>query len=332
MKTVRIFVLVVSAILLASCNLRQRQERGNAPSGKTPAPGAVATEPASVPTGCNAPIPVTDPWKITGRQDLELTRNGLTRKYVLYVPTYYKGEPMPVVFALHGGGQFATMHFERLHFAKAAERDGYIVIAPDGQQDPANPNPEDLQWDGGINVPFIGLLIDSIGSHYNIDTRRIYLTGFSAGARLSYRVAADAGMSCRIAAIATAAGEIASRAEESDPWTAVDPSVSGEPMSAIMVQGRLDPKLPIDGGFSPKKNELIISFQGKLEFWVNFISGVPVDFNLPVPATVTASAWKNNETGNMVVGLVDDNLDHDWPTDWDYLAMVWQFFNQVPTR
>jgi len=326
MKPVRaLFLLILIALALSGCKLRSKPGKNNPPA-ETPPPTSAAT-------GCNAPIPVTDPWTITGRQDLELSRGELTRKYVLYVPTYYKqDQPMPVVFALHGGGQYGEMHFERLHFKQAAERDGYIVIAPDGQQDPSAPSPTDLQWDGPINVPFIGLLIDTVGSHYNIDTRRIYVTGFSGGAHLTYRVAADAAMSCRVAAIATAAGEIASRAQESYPWDSVDPSVTGVPMSAIMVQGQLDPTHPIDGGFSEKKDAFVMSFQGKLDIWVNFISGTPTEFNLPIPATVTASAWKNNETGNMVVGLVDANLGHDWPTDWDYLALVWDFFSQVPTR
>lgn len=312
-------------LVITGCRLRSRAEKTNAPA-ETPPPTSAAT-------GCNASIPVTDPWTITGRQDLELTRGELTRKYVLYVPTYYKqDQPMPVVFAFHGGGQYGEGYFERIPFKQAAERDGYIVIAPDGQQDPANPSPTDLQWEGVINVPFIGMLIDTVGSHYNIDTRRIYATGFSAGASLTYRLAADADMSCRIAAIATAAGEIATRAQESDPWDTTDPSIAGSLMSAMMMQGQLDPNILIDGGFSEKKGIYLISFQGKLDIWVNFISGTPTEFNLPIPATVTASAWKNNETGNMVVGLVDANLGHDWPTDWDYLALVWDFFSQVPTR
>jgi polyhydroxybutyrate depolymerase len=56
------------------------------------------------------------------------------------------------------------------------------------------------------DVGFISTLIDYMAQHYGIDTRRVYATGHSNGAKMSYRLACE--LSNKIAAIAPNASQI----------------------------------------------------------------------------------------------------------------------------
>jgi len=59
---------------------------------------------------------------------------GMPRTYQLYVPQGYDGtRPVPVVFEFHGYGSSAAQQLSYGDFRPLADRDGFLIVAPDGQ-------------------------------------------------------------------------------------------------------------------------------------------------------------------------------------------------------
>jgi polyhydroxybutyrate depolymerase len=89
---------------------------------------------------------------------------------------------------------------------------GFIAVCPQGTQIALpgdhrvwNSGPEYERSSGGADdVLFTRRLIDEVSSAYPIDPRRIYVTGFSNGGQMAYRLALE--LSDQIAAIAPMSG------------------------------------------------------------------------------------------------------------------------------
>lgn len=117
------------------------------------------------------------------------------RTFISYVPTAYSGdEPVPAIVALHGrpdtGAGFAAI----TDFTAVAEEEGFIVVFPDGLN-------KEWSYLGGImrgdmfnhpdDVAFLSALVDDLALDLNIDLSRVYLTGFSNGGFMTYRMACN---------------------------------------------------------------------------------------------------------------------------------------------
>ncbi len=135
-------------------------------------------------------------------EELSLTVNGRTRTYLLHLPKTYTGDrPFPLVLALH---QFSDTPEGMRHmtgFDEVAERENFIVAYPRGRwrmwRTTAEKNVDD--------VAFLNALLDELCKAYNIDQRRIYITGASAGAMMAQVFAAQ---SHRVAAVAAVMGPL----------------------------------------------------------------------------------------------------------------------------
>src|SRR4030043_374559 len=86
-------------------------------------------------------------------RDVPIEHSGRTRTYNYFVPANLPASPVPLVFTIHGGGINADQQFG-LTGTKApykilldiAEQEKFIVVAPDGTENPSDPNPEKLYW------------------------------------------------------------------------------------------------------------------------------------------------------------------------------------------
>jgi polyhydroxybutyrate depolymerase len=139
--------------------------------------------------------------------------DSLKRTFNIHIPASFdKTVQLPLVIALHGrGANGASMVFlTHKGFNKMADKDGFIMVYPDGIE---------LNWNDGRmdeeandrahrenidDVGFISALIDSLINDYNIDPKRVYVTGISNGAIMSYRLACE--LSDKITAIAPVDG------------------------------------------------------------------------------------------------------------------------------
>lgn len=111
--------------------------------------------------------------QITSKTFTVTTSSGtLNGKYYLYVPTgYQQSTPMPLVYSQHGAGgdgyQMVSL------WKSVAESQKFIVVGQDSQS---------TGWDFSGDIAVFEKMKQLVDSGYNIDTRRIYLHGFSAGA------------------------------------------------------------------------------------------------------------------------------------------------------
>src|SRR5690606_38463985 len=168
-----------------------------------------------------------------------------TRRYVVRVPARVarSNALAPLVIVLHGGGGNASNAETMTGFTRKAEREGFIVVYPEGTARGRVPL---LTWNAGHccgyameqrvdDVGFITALIDKLQSTHRIDPDRIYVTGMSNGGMMSHRLGIE--LSHRIAAIGPVVGAVFG--DEGRPRA---------PVSAIMINGMLDESVPYDGG------------------------------------------------------------------------------------
>jgi polyhydroxybutyrate depolymerase len=157
------------------------------------------------------------------------------------------GGPLPVVVVLHGAGATAAWTLDETGLAEAARRHGFLAVLPEGSRlDPARPpgflvNPQ--VWNDASpharsvadDVGFLDALLDELPRRYPLDRRRVYLAGFSNGAGLAFRYAAE--RSRRLAALAALAGYC---------WVPRPQPERAVP--TLYLVGDSDPLVPLDGG------------------------------------------------------------------------------------
>lgn len=138
------------------------------------------------------------------------------RKYLVHVPAVDKApQRWPVVLCFHGGGSNPRQMIDFTGLNEVADRHGFVVVYPAGTGiiDSA------LTWNAGNccgralrdkvdEVAFVTALLDDLEKKLPVDTARVYATGMSNGAMMSYLVADK--LSERFAAIAPVGGPMGS--------------------------------------------------------------------------------------------------------------------------
>jgi polyhydroxybutyrate depolymerase len=189
----------------------------------------------------------------SGEHALVLQVNNRERRYIVHVPqSYDEKRPIPVVIMFHGGGGTAKNAIEETGWTAKADQAGFLAVFPEGSApDPSQPgdfrtNPQ--TWNDGSkrfypekvgidDGAFTRALIDELKVRFTVDARRVFLTGFSNGSSLTYRLGVE--LSDCVAAIAPVG---------SSGLRLADPQVLQGPVSMISLHG-LDDKLnPFEGG------------------------------------------------------------------------------------
>jgi polyhydroxybutyrate depolymerase len=222
-RGVLVAVLVVALVGTGGCGrLRSRSGDGTAP---------VATDPAGGPAAGTFPRTLT----VDGRQ----------RTYRVHVPASVAGRTgLPVVVVLHGGGGSGEIIERQTHLSAVADRAGFVAVYPDGTA--AVSDRILLTWNAGTccgyardhgvdDVKFIGALLDALAGQFHTDPARVYVTGFSNGAMMAYRLACE--LSGRITAIAPVSGALN-----------VDDCRPARPLPVLILHGTADRNVPYDGG------------------------------------------------------------------------------------
>ena len=185
---------------------------------------------------------------------LMIKAGGLDRHYLAHVPNGAgEGKAVPVVMMFHGAGGSGRGAMRETGWAQKADKEGFIAVFPDAMPpDPTQPakfGTNNQIWNDGSgrgvsgekNIPdvaFINAMLDDIAARFSVDSRRIYATGFSNGASMTFRVGVE--LSTRIAAVAPVSGSL---------W--IDRPKLDKPVSLYYITGDSDPLNPLDGG-TPK--------------------------------------------------------------------------------
>lgn len=188
-----------------------------------------------------------------GEYEQTLTHNSRERSYILHLPPQYDGrKALPLLLAFHGGGGNARQLLKSNHLTTVADREGFILVAPDGS---GRLKKHFLTWNVGFgfgyamehdidDIAFIGALLDELETGLKIDRRRVYATGISNGGVLCHFLAAN--LSGRIAAIAPIVASVGGRKSADDP--VVMPPLPASPVAVIAFNGMRDAHIPYGGG------------------------------------------------------------------------------------
>jgi polyhydroxybutyrate depolymerase len=236
-------------------------------------------------------------------------------------------------------------------FNKLADKDGFIMVYPDGIE---------LNWNDGRmdeeandrahrenidDVGFISALIDSMIKDYNINPKRVYITGISNGAIMSYRLACE--LSHKITAIAPVDGSI--------PYLLFPECSPSRHVSVLAINNVNDPLVPFEGGdiygqFHRIKLGKVLSVNESIGFWVkqNMCSNTPVVTEEPDRdprdgTRVTSKQYINVIDRTEVILYAVDGGGHTWPGGFQYLPawiigktskdidaneVIWSFFKR----
>ncbi|MBI3249440.1 MAG: polyhydroxybutyrate depolymerase [Deltaproteobacteria bacterium] len=148
-----------------------------------------------------------------GDHDLSLTVAGRERTYWLHIPPQRQADsPLPLVLMFHGAGGNGRGQEDWSGMDAVADREGFLVVYPDGTSLFGR---RFLTWNAGgccgyamrnnvDDVGFVVALLKALARRVLVDRTRVYTTGMSNGAMMSYRLAVE--IPERIAAITPVAG------------------------------------------------------------------------------------------------------------------------------
>jgi len=255
--------------------------------------------------------------------------DGVTRHYALYLPSGYDGATeFPVLLAYHGGdGDPLSMEFIAGLRAIAEARD-FIPVYPVGlPEEPGGSriwNSEGPFSNGVDEIGFTDKMIDALVAEFAVDETRIYATGYSNGANMSWELACL--LSDRIAAIGPVAGSL---------WTwTEDLCVPSRPVPVVSVHGTFDFFNPYNG------NAFSLGLIEASEYWVanNGADPTPIVVDVPdsVPgdgSTVEHFTWENGDDCVETQHYKVTGGGHDWPgafgnMDIDSSQVIWDFVSQ----
>jgi polyhydroxybutyrate depolymerase len=220
-----------------------------------------------VPSFSHAAAGCANQATVPGWQVVTVHSGNLNRQVPLYVPASAAGRSdIPLVFDLHPSGGNGRQQALYSGLTSQADRYGFLLANPDGGiADPASPTNR-FYWHvpgvpliGAVQMPanapddvqFIGDAISQLEAGACVDPHRIYVTGFSGGARMASDLACE--LSDKIAAVAPVAGLRAGVPSAGD-FKAPDTRTC-EPHRAVSIvtfHGVHDPTNRYDGDGTPR--------------------------------------------------------------------------------
>ena len=205
-------------------------------------------------------------------KNFEINHDGISRYFDVFIPLILNKNP-ELVIQLHGGTQSKDKIYDgedsaSKYWKEVAEKNNFLLIVPNGTDlstglskgdnlnwnDCRMPIKNDKQAD---DVGFISKIIDWSIANYNVNDKKVYVTGVSNGGFMSYRLALE--IPTKITAIAAFAANFP-KESECDP--------SGIAIPVMIVNGKKDMFIPFDGGITKFRKEAILSSQQTVDFWV----------------------------------------------------------------
>jgi polyhydroxybutyrate depolymerase len=254
---------------------------------------------------------------------------------------------------LHGAGGTAKGAMFETQWPAKSDKEEFIAVFPEAlPADPSKPgsfvgNPQ--TWNDGSgrfnsgllgidDVGFLGAVLDDVSARCLVDQRRIYITGFSNGASMTYRTGLE--ISNRMAAIAPISGHF---------WTK-DPQLAN-PVPMLSIFGLGDPLNPVAGGNVSSPALGNIGYRPPLvdsiTRWVNLLEcqngpAVILDAN-----GVKGYRFSQCSGGNEVIYYTVEEMGHTWPGGKSLLPeaivgkvtdrinandVIWEFFKNHPKQ
>ena len=309
-KTRRSFAFACLAILiLGSAQACEKKDLEPAfPTQSVPAP-VMASQTATIPTELVQTVSVGSGLLddlAPGDNERSLVFAGVARKYILHIPPGFdNSRPVPLVLAFHGVGLDANEMIRISGFSSQSDSAGFVVVYPNGTG-------ATQSWNGGHccgvaardnvdDVGFVRSLIGDLSTTLNIDPKRIYATGFSNGAILTYRLA------CELSDLLAAVGPV-SATQVLEDLQACKP---GRPVALIHFHGTADDPNPYEGGTTPGGFQFI-SVEAAIQFWVDF-NDCPAEPQSSASGSIRHDIYSSCKSGSAVELYTIDGGKHAWP-------------------
>ncbi len=233
----------------------------------------------------------------------------IDRRYIVYVPSSWRGGAMPVIINMHGGGGRAQTARLQSLMDRYAESHGFLAVYPDGIGGtiyshrllhfyPGLEYTDFFGKDSIDDVRFARDLLDDMASIFGIAS--VYATGLSNGSMMAYRLACD--MSDTLSGVACIAATMLR---------------SNEPQGRIPVlhiHGTNDLNAPYAGGHGLFATVPIdhVGAEENILKWANHdgcsLTPSVVERNNATISTYTADDWPGAVRLIKVAGL-----GHGWP-------------------
>jgi polyhydroxybutyrate depolymerase len=307
--------------------------------------GIAACGPARSPTGAAlAPPDLSSDGGATTLASGEavlLSVGGRDRTILIHQPPSTEG-PVPLVLNLHGSRFTATQQETFSGMDAAADSYGFVVAYPQA----AIPSGHGFEWhlpgqplfggrpapaDAPDDVEFIAAAVAALERKIAIDPKRVFVAGFSGGARMASQLACD--LPETFAAAAAVSG-----------LRFPSPCGARRAVPIIAFHGTADPINPYEGANTPAWS---YGVREAAEQWAAHDGcGGPIVDSVPAPA-----ARRTRYTGCREASAVDlysiDETGHEWPggpvmpasvttplgpqtNAVDANAVMWAFFTDHP--
>ncbi|HUP87391.1 MAG TPA: PHB depolymerase family esterase [Acidimicrobiales bacterium] len=311
--------LLIVVTLVAGCDRAGRRQ--------TAPPSATTTAaPACPPSSAT-------PGETTGA----FTFDRLDRTYLVHIPPSYDGRRrMPLVFNFHGHGSSAPAQQAYAAFGPLADREGFLVVAPDGQGTPRHFTLLGPATGEADDVAFTLALLDDLEARLCVDAERVFATGMSNGGALSSVLA------CRASSRIAAAGAVAA-------MIFVPPCDDGGPPAPFVgMMGDADPVVPFAGGrVNCCGNPTIPGAEDTVQKFADRAGCDAHASDVRPSASVVHRVWTGCAPGAAVELYVIEGGGHTWPGSAFDLASrglgattdelsatdtLWAFFEAHPLR
>ena len=237
---------------------------------------------------------------------LELTVDGRDRKCPVYVPaTVTDRHPAPLLLVFHGAEGTGASMIKK--FRALADRDGFLIAAPDGLGGRWNARqPDEIEATGDADEPaFIDAILNTLSKEYSVDSRHIYASGFSNGGALCQVLAIRP--ESQLAAIACVGATL--------PAVLQNQIVSAPPVSVLLLAGTKDEFFGAGGS----KLGPFLSVDETARLWA-----VQNGCSRTEPVR-----WINDKTGVEVQSRQIEGGKHSWrlSADLDTSLTIWGFLS-----
>ncbi|MFO7774228.1 MAG: PHB depolymerase family esterase [Candidatus Hydrogenedentota bacterium] len=275
-----------------------------------------------------------------------LAHEDQVRTYRLYRPSSLNsGEAVPLVVVLHPFMGSARQMARMTGFDAIAEREGFIAVYPNGLTRRWTADPGETRAPRPFrttdDVGFIEALLERLEARYPVDRERVYVTGASNGAMMTYRLACE--MPDRFAA---AAAVMAPMTRALADYCA--PEVQ---MPFLIMMGTEDQAFPFEGGApgGPGGGGEVLSARATAAFWAerNECATEPERWDFPEMAPgdgtrVSAETYVECVEGGETALYILEGGGHTWPgqpsrplleplvgpisREIDASEVIWEFF------
>jgi polyhydroxybutyrate depolymerase len=196
-----------------------------------------------------------------GLRDVNVRSSGKRYQVPTYFPHGYTNERrVPLVLDLHGSSSNGARQMRFSDLNKLAGTDGFLVAAPNGGVQENRTNSQRLSWNvpgvplaDGHAVPkgtrsdirFLHDTIQQLSSQYCVNKTKVYVAGFSGGARMASALACED--AAQVAGIITVSGLRAGASNAAGTAPQQGSCRPSKPISVIAFHGSADRTAPYFG-------------------------------------------------------------------------------------